>query len=70
MDDFLFLWAEAINNVWLNLILATGEDFQQKFYFWICLKADCVHRTVNHRHSIDLMKAKTFYRNRSDSVVS
>lgn len=36
MDDFMFLWAEAINDICLNLILAISEDFQQKFCFCNC----------------------------------
>lgn len=29
----MFQWAEAINDIYLNLILAISESFQQKFYF-------------------------------------
>lgn len=32
----MFLWAEAINDIWPNLILAISKDFQEKFYFWNC----------------------------------
>lgn len=34
MDNFMFLWVEVNNGVYLNLLLAISEDFQQKVYFW------------------------------------
>lgn len=57
----MFLWVEVNNDIYLNLLLAISEDFQQKVYFWnasvvLGLWIQIVKNKRHYAHSMVLMK--------------